>query len=71
MKRIEVTVSRSIPASPAEVFDVCLDPKHPDRPASQDRGAGAASGTHVGSPASHEAWSARGKGLGGHRRWRR
>jgi uncharacterized protein YndB with AHSA1/START domain len=32
MKRIEVTVSRLIPASPAEVFDVWLDAKSPGGP---------------------------------------
>jgi uncharacterized protein YndB with AHSA1/START domain len=32
MKRIEVTVSREIPATPAEVFDVWLDDKSPGSP---------------------------------------
>jgi uncharacterized protein YndB with AHSA1/START domain len=32
MKRIDVTVSRVIPASPAEVFRVWLDPKSPGSP---------------------------------------
>ena len=32
MKRFELTVSRTIPASPAEVFDVWLDPKSPGGP---------------------------------------
>ncbi len=32
MKRIEVNVSRAIPASPAEVFDVWLDAKSPGSP---------------------------------------
>jgi uncharacterized protein YndB with AHSA1/START domain len=32
MKRIELTVSRTIPAPPAEVFDVWLDAKSPGSP---------------------------------------
>jgi uncharacterized protein YndB with AHSA1/START domain len=32
MNRIEVTVSREIPATPAEVFDVWLDAKSPGSP---------------------------------------
>jgi uncharacterized protein YndB with AHSA1/START domain len=32
MKRIDITVSRVIPASPAEVFDVWLDSKSPGGP---------------------------------------
>jgi uncharacterized protein YndB with AHSA1/START domain len=32
MKRIDLTVSRVIPASPAEVFHVWLDPKSPGGP---------------------------------------
>jgi uncharacterized protein YndB with AHSA1/START domain len=32
MKRIEVTVSRLVPATPGEVFDAWLDPKSPGSP---------------------------------------
>ncbi len=32
MSRIEVTVSRTIPASPGEVFDVWVDPNSPGSP---------------------------------------
>jgi uncharacterized protein YndB with AHSA1/START domain len=32
MKTMELTLTRTIPASPAEVFDAWMDPKHPGNP---------------------------------------
>jgi uncharacterized protein YndB with AHSA1/START domain len=32
MKRMELTVTRTVPATPAEVYDVWLDPKSPGGP---------------------------------------
>lgn len=32
LKTIELTVRRTIPATPAEVYDAWLDPRHPGNP---------------------------------------
>ncbi len=37
MKTMELTLTRTIPASPAEVFDAWMDPKHPGNPWSDAR----------------------------------